>query len=71
MDFQKYENCVWFLSGLSVALGANMARKASQKGARRLGESAPFLGLGGVLGGSWGSLGGPLEPLGADMHKSV
>ena len=46
---------------MAVALGANMAEKASQKGARRLGDFGSCLRLGGVLGGSWKLL-GPKSP---------
>ena len=58
MNFEIDQNFVCFLSGLLVALEANMAGKVSQKGARGGEESAPcfraWRGLGGVLG--------PLEP---------
>ena len=57
MDFQINENFVCFLRGLLVALGANMAPKPFQNGARWGGESAPVFRLGGDLGGlgaSWG-----------------
>ena len=53
MDFQINENFVCFLSGLLVALGANMGPKSFQNGARG-GEDIPpcfrgWRGLGGVL----------------------
>ena len=56
MDFQINENFVCFLRGLLVALGANMAPKSFQNGARG-GGIAPVFGLGRLLGGlgtSWG-----------------
>ena len=52
------DNSVRFLRGLLMALGANMAEKASQKGARRLGDFPPVLGLGRLLEGSWRVPGG-------------
>ena len=55
MDIEIDQNFACILSGLLVALGANMAEKASQKGAG--GFFGLFFGLGGVLGGSWGLLG--------------
>ena len=61
MDFQINENFVCFLSGLLVALGANMAPKSLQNGAWGGVEIPPcfraWKGLGGVLGplgASWG-----------------
>ena len=58
MDIQINQNCVCILNGTLVALGANMAPKSFQNGARWGDESAPCFragrGLGGVLG--------PLEP---------
>ena len=57
MDIQINQNFVYILNGLLVALGANMAPKASQKGGRGVAKVVPFSGL----EGSWGVLG----PLGA------
>ena len=58
MDFQINENFVCLLSGLLMALGANMGPKSFQNGARWGVEIAPCFrarrGLGGVLE--------PLEP---------
>ena len=61
VDIKIDQNFACILSGLLVALGANMVRNASQKPAGREVVQVLFLGLGGVLGGSWGFLG----PLGA------
>ena len=58
MDFQINDNFVWFLSGLLMALGANMAPKSFQNGARGGDESAPCF-------RAWKVLGGVLGPLGA------
>ena len=57
IDVKIDENFDCILRGFLVALGANMAPKASQKPPPREGKSAPVLGLGGDLGGSWGLLG--------------
>ena len=68
MDFQINENFVCFLSGLLVALGANMAPKSFQNGARGGDDIAPcfraWKGLGGVLG----SLGAQEAPR-ADFNR--
>ena len=58
------QNFVCFLSGLLVALGGQHGRKSSQKVPGGVRKVLPVLGLGGVLGGSWGLLGPkrPLEP---------
>ena len=59
MDTKINQNFAYILRGLLVALGANMAEKASQKGARE-GDGLSFLfffdleGSWGPLGGSWG-----------------
>ena len=58
MDFQINENFVSFLIGLLMALGANMAPKSFQNGARWGDESAPCF-------RAWKGLGGVLGPLGA------
>ena len=52
------ENFVCFLRGLLIALGANMAPKSFQNGARWGDESAPCF-------RAWKGLGGVLGPLGA------
>ena len=44
-----------------MALGANMAPKSFQNGARGVAILLPVFGLGRVLGGSWGLL-GPKRP---------
>ena len=60
MDIQINQNFVCILNGLLVALGANMAPKASQKGVLG-GGLVPVFGLG-VLGGVLGPLGAQ-EPI--------
>ena len=57
IDVKIDENFDCILRGFLVALGANMVRKSSQKPPPRRVISAHMLGLGGVLGGSWGLLG--------------
>ena len=57
IDLKIDENFECILRGFLVALGANMAPKASQKPPPREGESAPMLALGKDLGGFWGLLG--------------
>ena len=64
MDFQINENFVCFLTGLLVALGANMAPKSFQNGARGGGPLVPVFGL----GGSWGGLGASWGPR-ADFNR--
>ena len=58
MDIDIDQNFVCFLSGLLMALGANMAPKSFQNGARWGVESAPCF-------RAWRGLGGVLGPLGA------
>ena len=57
IDVEINENFECILSWFLVALGANMAPKPSQKPPPRRFVSPPLLGLGGLLGGSWGLLG--------------
>ena len=57
IDVKIDENFDCILRGFLVALGANMASKPSQKPSPRRVVIGPLLGLGGVLGGSWGLLG--------------
>ena len=57
MDIKINKKVTCTLNGLLVALGANMAEKASQKPPGRAVHFPPLLGLGGVLGASWGLLG--------------
>ena len=57
IDVKIDENVDCILRRFLVALGANMAQKPSQKPPPRGVISAHMLGLGGVLGGSWGLLG--------------
>ena len=57
IDVKIDENFDCILRGFLVALGANMAPKPSQKPPPREGNIGPLLGLGRVLGGSWGLLG--------------
>ena len=56
MDIKIDQNFACILNGLLVALGVNMAPKASQKEAGRGCQSPPVFGLGADLGaprGSW------------------
>ena len=57
IDIKIDENFDCILSWFLVALEANMAPKPSQKAPPRRVVIPPFLGLGGLLGGSWGLLG--------------
>ena len=57
IDVKIDENFACILRRFLVALGANMAPKASQKGGVKEWKSAPVFELGGVLGNSWGLLG--------------
>ena len=62
-EIKIIQNFVCILNGLLEALGANMAEKAVQKGAWRLGEFGRFFGiwkgLRGLLGGLLGASCGP------------
>ena len=68
MNFQINENFVCFLNCLLVALGANMAPKSFQNGAREVMKVVAkvllFLGL----EGSWGGLGASWAPR-ADFNR--
>ena len=62
MDIKIDQNFACVLNGLLVALGANMAPKASQKPPRGAVHFPPVFGLEGLLGGSWGALGASWGP---------
>ena len=68
MDFQINEKIVCFLTGLLMALGANMAPKSFQNGARWGVESAPCFRAGKGLGGVVGPRGAQEAPR-ADLNR--
>ena len=62
MDIKSDENFECILSGLLVALGANMAPKPSQNPPQHEGKSGVLLLCFGVLVCSWGALGASWGP---------